>query len=53
MGKCKTRNGEVMSTIPRGSWRFDKMEFSFSMPGYDQYVKSACARLKSDPYPND
>jgi hypothetical protein len=48
MGSCRTRPGEVMSTIPRVSWDFRNAEFAFPMPGYDEYVKRACGRLRSD-----
>jgi len=44
-GNCDP--GNVMSTIPRGSWDFTRETFSFPMPGYE-YVKGACAILQSD-----
>lgn len=46
-GRCKTKKGTVMSTIPKDSWDFKKGTFAFPMPGYE-YVKGACAPLKSD-----
>jgi hypothetical protein len=46
-GRCRTKKGTVMSTIPEGAWNFKRGTFSFPMPG-DEYVKEACAPLKSD-----
>jgi hypothetical protein len=46
-GTCTTAPGEVMSTIPWYAWSFRENQFTFAMPTYE-YVKSACARLRSD-----
>lgn len=47
-GSCTGVNGGIMSSSPTWAWDFEKNTFAFYMPGYE-YVRGACAPLKSDP----
>jgi hypothetical protein len=49
-GSCTGTNGGIMSSSPQWIWDFQKNTFSVPVPGAD-YVLSACAPLKSDPFP--
>jgi hypothetical protein len=46
-GRCKSRRGEVMSTINQKFWNFHDKKFTLDMPGYE-YVQGACAPIHSD-----
>lgn len=47
-GRCIGDNGGIMSSFPLEGWDFENNTYRFTMPGYD-YVRGACASLKSDP----
>ena len=47
---CKGDNGGIVSSFPLQSWDFQNVTYPFPMPGYE-YVRGACAPLKSDPWP--
>lgn len=48
-GTCSRKNSNiVMSTIERFIWNFNDNEFAIAVPGYSEYVKSACAPIQSD-----
>ena len=49
-GSCTGDKGGIMSSFSLGLWDFEKNTYRISMPGYD-YVKGACAPLRSDPAP--
>lgn len=50
LGSCTGVNGGIMSSMPLSAWDFQKNTYTFPMPGYE-YVRGACAPLKSDPPP--
>jgi len=47
-GSCIGDGGGIMSSFPLSSWDFDNNTYPLAVPGYE-YVRGACARLKSDP----
>ena len=47
-GSCTGVNGGIMSSSPASIWDFKNETYTFYMPGYE-YVRGACAPLKSDP----
>lgn len=49
-GTCTGENGGIMSSSPLWAWDFKNNTFSVPVPGME-YVKGACAELKSDPIP--
>lgn len=49
-GSCSGVNGGIMSSSPQEIWDFQRNTFAVPVPGAE-YVKSACAPLKSDPFP--
>lgn len=50
-GSCFGDNGGIMSAMELWAWDFRNNTYPFPMPGYE-YVKPACAPLKSDPLPS-
>ncbi len=48
---CTGTNGGIMSSMAMSLWDFQNDTYPFPMPGY-QYVRGACAPLKSDPPPD-
>jgi hypothetical protein len=48
-GRCDSRSGEVMSTIPLNFWNFDTGSFSVPVPGNAFVNLGACRFLRSDP----
>lgn len=45
---CTGDDGGIQSSMPVSAWDFQNDTYPFPMPGYE-YVKGACAPLKSDP----
>ena len=48
-GSCTGDNGGIMSSMPLSGWDFQNNTYTFPMPG-NEYVRGACAPLKSDPF---
>lgn len=49
-GSCTGDNGGIMSSSPLSSWDFKNNTYRIPLPGID-FVQSACAPLRSDPFP--
>lgn len=47
---CTGARGGIMSSMPLWAWDFENETYPFPMPGYE-YVRGACAPLRSDPAP--
>lgn len=50
-GRCTGDNGGILSSFPLEAWDFENNTYRMPMPGYE-YVRGACAPLKSDPLPS-
>jgi hypothetical protein len=50
-GTCTGTNGGIISSMSLEAWDFQRNTFAVFVPGYD-YVRSACAPLRSDPPPS-
>jgi hypothetical protein len=50
LSSCTGVNGGIQSSFPVEGWDFERNTYTFFMPGYE-YVRGACAPLKSDPLP--
>ncbi|MFN9623670.1 MAG: hypothetical protein ACK587_12705 [Cyanobacteriota bacterium] len=48
-GRCDSRQGEVMSTIPLNFWNFDAGTFAVPVPGNAFVNQGACRFPRSDP----
>lgn len=49
-GSCTGANGGIISAIAIEYWDFEKSDYTSPVPGYE-YVRGACAPLKSDLWP--
>lgn len=48
-GRCDSRRGEVMSTMPLDFWNVETGTFQVPVPGNEFVNKGACRFLRSDP----
>lgn len=49
-GTCTGDRGGIMSSSPAATWNFENNSYRIPIPGME-YVKGACAPMKSDPLP--
>ncbi|HET9651119.1 MAG TPA: hypothetical protein VFP36_02960 [Usitatibacter sp.] len=49
-GRCTGDNGGIMSSSPLEAWDFQANSYRWPLPGLE-YVRGACAAVKSDPPP--